>query len=150
MMENREELLRHYHESRRQLMSAIDGLSAEQMTEPSIDGWSVKDHLAHLAFWDDLRAAEVTRISAGHEPAWRLTDEQDEAMNTIGYETRRDLPLSQVTWELAESRQKLLDAIAGATAEGLDPSRYGEAGLRTRHESDHAAWIKRWRDEKGI
>jgi hypothetical protein len=32
------------------------------MLEPTIDGWSVKDHLAHMAFWDDLRAADIERI----------------------------------------------------------------------------------------
>ena len=33
----------------RVLLAAITGLSGEEMTEPSLDGWSVKDHLAHLA-----------------------------------------------------------------------------------------------------
>jgi hypothetical protein len=36
------------------LLAAIHGLSDAQMTEPSLDGWSVKDHLAHLALWDDV------------------------------------------------------------------------------------------------
>ena len=150
MNEDRRDLLRHYHGSREQLLAAIDGLSEEQMTERSIDGWSVKDHLAHLAFWDDLRAAEVVRISTGRESAWRLTPEQDEELNSIGYATRSELPLEQVEWELATSRQRLLDAIAASAPEGLDASRYGEAGLRTNHENEHAGWIKRWRDEKGI
>ncbi|HVH64030.1 MAG TPA: DinB family protein [Candidatus Dormibacteraeota bacterium] len=150
MSEDRRELLRHYHQSREALLSAIDGLSEEQLTERSIDGWSVKDHLAHLAFWDDLRAAEVVRISAGHDSAWRLSPEQDETLNQIGYAMRESLPLEQVEWELATSRQRLLDAIAAATPEGLDPARYGEAGLRTGHETEHVEWIRRWRNEKGI
>ena len=28
-------------------------------------------------------------------------------------------------------------------------SLYGEAGFPTRHEEEHAGWIKRWRGEKG-
>lgn len=150
MIENRDDLLRYYQESRELLTSAIDGLSDAHMTEHSIDGWSVKDHLAHLAFWDELRAAEVERISAGHESALRMTTEQDETLNKLGYEFRRTLPLAQVKWELAASRRKLLDAIAAATSDALDASRYGEAGLRSGHESQHAEWIKRWRNEKGI
>lgn len=150
MSEDRRDLLRSYHRSREQLLAAIDGLSEEQLAETSLDGWSVKDHLAHLAFWDDLRAGEVVRISAGHESVWRLTEEQDETLNEIQYQMRRSLPLEQVEWELATSRQRLLDAIAAATPEGLDPSRYGEAGLRSGHEAEHAEWIRRWRDEKGI
>src|SRR5947209_439082 len=150
MSEDKEALLRNYREMRQDLLAAIDGLSDVLLTDPSIDGWSVKDHLAHIALWDDLRADEVTRISAGHDAAWRMNDEQDEAYNQVGYQVRVALPLQQVRWELATSRQRLLDAIASATPRGLDSSLYGEAGLHSTHEAQHSAWIKRWRAEKGI
>jgi uncharacterized damage-inducible protein DinB len=111
MIEDRDALLRHYRETRDALLAAIHGLSDVQMTEPSLDGWSVKDHLAHLALWDDVRTSEVTRISAGHESAWRMTEDQAEAYNALGHPLRRDLSLGQVRWELAASRQRLIDAI---------------------------------------
>ena len=145
MAENREALLKNYKESRDALLAAIDGLSDEQLTERSIDGWSVKDHLAHVALWDDIRASEVLRISAGHESAWRMSGEQDEDYNRIGYELRLDLSLGQVKWELANSRGRLLDAISSANERGLDPSLYGEAGLVSGHEAEHTGWLKRWR-----
>ena len=150
MAEDRDALLQHYRQMREELLAAIDGLSDELLTEPSLDGWSVKDHLAHLALWDDLRASEVVRISAGHDSAWRMTDEQGEAHNALAYALRRDLSLEQVRWELATSHQRLLDALASATPRGLDSSLYGEAGLRSSHEAAHTDWIKRWRGERGI
>jgi uncharacterized damage-inducible protein DinB len=149
MAEDREELLRYYRESREQLLAAIDGLTDEQMSEPSIDGWAVKDHLAHLALWDDIRADEVERISAGFESGWNMTDEQDEALNVAGYEMRRSISAAQARWEVEKSRRKLLDAIAAAPADALDTSRYRAAGLRSDHERDHAGWLQRWRNEKG-
>ena len=150
MAEDRDALLQHYRQMRDELLAAINGLSDELMTEPSLDGWSVKDHLAHLALWDDIRAGEVARVSAGHDSAWRMTGEQDAAYNELGYALRRALPLDQVRWELAASRQKLLDAITSVTPRGLEAERYGEAGLRSSHEAAHAGWIKRWRSEKSI
>jgi hypothetical protein len=150
MAEEKEALLQHYRRMRDELLAAIHGLSDELMTEPSLDGWSVKDHLAHLALWDDVRAGEVVRITAGHDSAWRMTGEQVDAYNALGYDMRRDLPLDQVRWELATSHQRLLDAITSATPRGLDASLYGEAGLRSTHEAAHAGWIKRWRGERGI
>jgi hypothetical protein len=147
--EDRDALLHHYHETRAALLAAIGGVSDEGLTERSLDGWSVKDHLAHLAFWDDIRAEEVERISAGHNSAWRMRPEQDEALNEIVYDERRDLSLDQVRWELATSRQRLLDAISTATERGLDASLYGEAGLVSGHEAQHTAWITRWRAERG-
>ena len=149
-MEDRDALLRHYREMREGLLAAIHGLTDAQMTDPSIDGWSVKDHLAHLALWDDVRASEVTRISAGHDSAWRISEEQAEAYNAIAYPARRDLSLAQVRWELATSRARLVDAIAAATPRGLDSSLYSETGLRSTHEAEHAGWIKRWRGERGF
>jgi uncharacterized damage-inducible protein DinB len=148
MAENRDDLLRHYRESREKLLAAIDGLTDDEMSERSIDGWSVNDHLAHLALWDDIRAAEVERISAGHESAWKMTDEQDEALNTAGHELRRSLSAAQARWELETSRRKLNAAIAAATSPGLDPSRYGTAPLRSEHEGQHAGWLQRWRTDR--
>ena len=150
MAEDRDALLQHYRQMREELLAAIDGLSDELLTEPSLDGWSVKDHVAHVALWDDVRAGEVVRISAGHDSAWRMTDEQGEAYNALGYALRRALSLDQVRWELATSKQRLLDAISSATPRGLDGSLYGEAGLRSSHEAAHVSWIKRWRGERGI
>jgi len=148
--EDRDALLQHYREMREDLLSAVDGLGDELMTEQSLDGWSVKDHLAHLALWDDIRASEVVRISAGHDSAWRMTGEQDAAYNALGHDLRLALSLDQVRWELATSRQRLLDAISSATVRGLDASLYGEAGLQSLHEAQHTVWIKRWRGEISV
>ena len=149
MAEDKEALLHHYRETREALLATIAGLSDARLIEPTLDGWSVKDHLAHLALWDDIRASEVVRISAGHDSAHRMTPEQDEAFNAMSYALRRDLSVDQVRWELANSRQRLLDAIAAATPRGLDPSLYGEAGLHSGHEAQHTEWIARWRAEHG-
>src|ERR1044071_7925034 len=99
MAEGRDELLRHYRQSRERLLKAIEGLTDAQMVEPTIDGWSVKDHLLHLAAWDDIRASEVVRISAGYASAWKMDPGQDENYNQMAYALRRDLSLEQAKWE---------------------------------------------------
>ena len=150
MAEDRDDLLEHYRGTRRALLAAIEGLPDALLAEPSIDGWSVKNHLAHLALWDDIRASEVVRLSAGHASAWVMTPAQELAYNAMGYGLRAGLSLDQVRWEFAESRRRLLDAITAATPAGLDGSRYGEAPLRSGHEAEHTGWIARWRREKGV
>src|SRR5215472_16416023 len=150
MAENRDDLLRHYRASREKLLAAIDGLTDDQMSEHSIDGWAVKDHLAHLALWDDMRADDVERISAGFDSVWKMTEKQDEDHNATGYELRRSMSPAQARWELDRSRRKLLDAIEAAPTEALDPALYGAAGLVSHHEDQHAGWIERWRGEKGF
>lgn len=145
MAEDRDALLEHYRGMRRELLAAIEGLDDALMAEPSIDGWSVKDHLAHVALWDDLRAGEVARISAGYGSAWRMDGDQDETFSAIGHALRQGMSVDQARWELATSHRRLLDAIAAATPRGLDGALYGEAGLRSTHEAAHAAWIRSWR-----
>ena len=148
MSEDKEDLLLRYRESRDTLLKAIDGLTDEEMSDPSIDGWAVKDHLAHLALWDDLRASEVERISAGHESAWRMTEQQDDAFNAMGYEVRRSMTAPQAKWEFEMARQRLLDAITNCSPRALDASLYGSAGLKSEHADQHAGWLKRWRYSK--
>ena len=149
MAEDRDDLLRHYRAMREELLAAIDGLSGEQLSEPSLDGWSVKDHLGHIALWDELRASEVERISAGHNSVWRMSGEQSEEnyFSELGHRLRQGLSITQARWELATTHERLLAAIASATPRGLDGSLYGEAGLRSTHEAEHTGWIKRWRGE---
>lgn len=148
--EVRKILLKHYRDMRNDLLSVIDGLSDELMAEQSIDGWSVKDHLVHLAFWHELRANEILRISAGYEAAWPpVGEEQTEGFNSLIQGFRKDLSVDQAKWELESSRQRVIDAISTATERGLDSSFYKEAGLMSTHEAMHAVWIKRWREQRG-
>jgi hypothetical protein len=109
----------------------------------------VKDHLLHLSLWDDVRAAEVERISAGQASAWPMDGPQDDVYNDLGYKLRAGLSLAQARWEFDNSRRKLLAAIENSTERGRDAGRYGAAGLKTDHEAEHAGWIRRWRGERG-
>jgi hypothetical protein len=68
----------------------------------------------------------------------------------MGYALRLNLSVDQIKWELAASRQRLLDAIASATPGGMDVSLYGASDLVSSHEQEHTGWIKRWRLEKGV
>lgn len=149
-MSAREELLDHYRRMREEMHAVLDGLTDDQMSDPSIDGWSVKDHLFHVAFWDDERAHEIERISAGHESALRMSEEQDAEYNDLGYDLRGDLSAAQALWELEASGRRVQAAIAAATERGLDESLYGEAGLRSTHEAEHIGWIRGWRDRTGV
>jgi uncharacterized damage-inducible protein DinB len=149
VVEDRDALVEHYREMRGRLLASLSGLPDDLLTAPTLDGWSVKDHLIHLAFWDRIRAAEVIRISAGHDSAWRMTEAQNDVLSGLAYDLHHALPLEQVRWELATSHERLLDALSNATTVGLDDSRYGEAGLRSDHEAEHIGWIARWRAEQG-
>jgi hypothetical protein len=150
MPEDRDALLHHYADMRAEFQAAIAGLTPQQMSDPSIDGWSVKDHMLHIATWDDVRASEVERISAGHASTWRMSEAEDDVYNNMSYELRKELSLEQAVYEYDQSRTRLLAAIQNATDRGLDGSLYGEAGLISSHEAEHAGWIRAWRTRTGV
>lgn len=144
-----DELLRHYRKMREDLLAAIEGLSDDELSAPVLDGWSVKDHLAHLAAWDELRASEVIRISAGHESACKMTDDQGDRFSALVHEVRGGLSVEQLRWELDSTHERLLDAIADANERGLESSHYGEAGLHSSHEAQHTEWLLAYRATLG-
>lgn len=150
MPEDRDRLISHFRGMRADLLAAIAGLDDAVLSADTLDGWSVKDHLAHLASWDDIRASEVARISAGHDSAWRMTGEQDAAYNDLVHDLRRALTMAQVRWELDASHARLIEALTTATERGLDTSRYGEAPITSTHDAEHTEWIRRWRGEQGL
>ena len=149
MPETRQSLLHHFERSRSALLAALDGLTPARMLETTLDGWSVKDHLAHLAFWDDLRADEVVRLSAGYASVLKMTPEQDEAANTLAFDVRREISLEQARWELDHSYARLVSALTSATGAALDPAAYGEAGILSSHGFEHAGYIREWRTRQG-
>ena len=109
MPEEKDALLAHYRQMREELLSAIDGLSDALMTETSIDGWSVKDHLAHVAFWDDVNSWIDIRLRS-------LTDQ------------KVTIPALEMEIDFAESEEMRTEISSKFTREQLE-ALYGEAGL---------------------
>jgi len=138
-------ILESFESGRRALLQAIAGLSPAQMNEPSVGGWSIKDHLSHLAAWHELRLLDTQRLAAGYVSAVNSTPEQDEVFNQLTVEWRRPLSLDQVIWELEASRARVLDVIRALSPEQLARVLSEPWPLRTGHEAEHAGYIREWR-----
>lgn len=55
------ELMAHIERDRAALIDLLDGLTLEQRTQiKDVNGWSVKDHLAHIAAWERSVIAFLT------------------------------------------------------------------------------------------
>ena len=140
--------------SRALLLRAIDGLSEEQMSRATIDGWSVKDHLTHLTVWDEMRFFEISRIARGGGASFRETP--DEAglawINEPTVAMRRRLSLAQVLTDLSFARDLVLQAVALCSEDRLDQRYYEEIGIAggAAHDRSHADTIAAWRKKERI
>lgn len=139
-----------------QVAAAISGLTDEQMSRPTIDGWSVKDHLAHLTFWHEMRFFEVSRIARGGRSGFPITEVVDgvdpiDEINERFSSNRRSLSLAQVLSDLDFARVMVRQAIVACPEDRLNLSLYEEIGPNgVGHDIAHAEMITAWRQKEGI
>ncbi|HYF63926.1 MAG TPA: maleylpyruvate isomerase N-terminal domain-containing protein, partial [Herpetosiphonaceae bacterium] len=110
------------------LQGYIGTLSREQLTGPADDaGWTVKDHLIHMAVWEDGIAALLggsSRLEAMgvDQASW---EQGADAANEVIYARYRDMPLDDVLSHCQQAHGRLLERIkAMSDADLLRP--YGD------------------------
>ena len=154
LAESKRELLDLIHRSRGALEQQIDGLNDETLTRAPAGGWSVKDHLAHIAAWERFvlaRLAGSSEAEAFDLDAAELMRMNTDGVNAILYRRSRDLLPVRVRDEFRASHQALLDAPAAIDEARLfqsvaedDPRLWMEkiANDSYRHYAEHRAWIE--------
>ena len=144
------------------LNSALDHLTETQMTVPQdAQGWTVKDHLIHLTFWERSVVFFLQRQPChqglGVEEALYLNG-NDDAINAIIYQRHRDLSLSEALSQFRSIHQQLLKLLEPLTDADLQkpyrhylPDEPGEGdgppalnvidGNSAHHFAEHLPWI---------
>jgi len=157
------ELLSEIDTSWAEFNAALDRLTEEQMTairDPH--GWSVKDHLVHLAAWE-RSVAVLLQGRPRHEglgvteDVWLTGD--DDTINAAIQAERKDIPLSEARTELREVHGQLMSLIEPMTGDDLYKANSdflpGEPGERDErpvigmiygntadHFREHQGWIE--------
>ena len=142
----------------KQWQALLGSLTPAQMVDPALPGgWSVKDTIAHIAFYEDW-VGEFIRTRTWPEPRHPSLETFDmHARNDAFFELNKDRSLEDVLEESPRVHQKLVDAIAALTdAEYHDPNLLGTPpdpewalekmidGNTFKHYPGHAAIIQEW------
>ncbi len=114
------------------LIDAIAPFTDEQLQAPALaNQWSIKDALAHLAFWDQrllhaiepeggkdvFRLAPPVIADIPFDAQWLST------VNTRIYDLNRNRTLHEVQAEFADTRRRLLTAVSSLTLHDVfDPN----------------------------
>ncbi|HZU76974.1 MAG TPA: maleylpyruvate isomerase N-terminal domain-containing protein, partial [Dehalococcoidia bacterium] len=110
----RVELVERIRRSHENLDRLCDGLSKEQMARPGPEGWSVKDHLAHLAAWEQgiaaLLQSRPRHAAMGIDRALWETHDTD-AINAVLHERDRDRTVAEVRSAVDAAGQDLVAAL---------------------------------------
>lgn len=159
---DKSQLMERIREGREALQAIIGRLSEAELTTPGPpDGWSVKDHLFHVAVWERSLTALLqgrprhAAMGVDAEAYFRGAD----AINALVYQRNSGRSLSEARAEFEQSHSDLLDVLDGLTNEDLfrtyshyQPDEPGEdsgapivgwiAGNSYEHYFEHQAWIE--------
>ena len=157
-----DEILDSLEDEREKLLEAIEGLSDEQMIEPSLGGgWSVKDVLHHLAMWEAEIVKLLWQASQGTKPTTIHFAHADiDQVNATWQASGKDRPLELVTGDFSGARKKTARRVESFRDQDLnDPQRYPWlkstplwkwiAEDSFNHDAEHAEQIRKWRAERG-
>lgn len=110
------ELVRYMEEGWQTFHNFVTGLTLTQLVKPrDAAGWNVKDHLIHLAIWQDGVSALLEQNGETRWGAMGLTAEQwtldFDQRNTIIQEQNRDLPPEIVLTRLQAAHHRMMKCV---------------------------------------
>jgi len=105
-------LLSEMNLARGELEAFIAGTAPDRLIGPRKDGWSIKDHLYHLATWDSYLIALLERqprlpaVGIDADPRGEF-----DQVNAIFFERGKDLPLNHVLGLFRGNRGRIIEAL---------------------------------------
>lgn len=125
-------------ESWQRFVEILDQVPDHRIEEPGACGdWSVKDLMAHVAFWDDHAVAVSDALGAGREPEpldWQAANEREAAR-------RSNWTLQQCRREMEAAHQRLLDAVERHPDLASEVWREDTFEHYSEHVDDIEAWL---------
>src|SRR5689334_17586769 len=90
-----------------EFLAVVARVPPERMEEPTLDGgWSVKDLLAHITYWEGHTLAGIQAGLRGERPAWPRGS--TDAVNAEVHAQSRVRPLADVRADFARTHQALM------------------------------------------
>lgn len=107
-----EEILEEIHASRAEIEAIIDELSQAQMTQATDEGgWSIKDHLAHIAEWQRRGLGVIEGRAAWESLGIDKETYQSldiDGINQLIYDRNKDRLLPEVLTDFRKTQEKVI------------------------------------------
>ncbi|MEJ2706486.1 MAG: ClbS/DfsB family four-helix bundle protein [Anaerolineales bacterium] len=113
-LKRKERLVQTLVSAHKDFQSLLDEMEAEKLTEVGVvEGWSVKDILAHISFWEQRVTAWAAALSQGTqpEPPFWSSDWSEDRINQAIYEQNRERTLQDVLEQWQSVHESVLQAI---------------------------------------
>jgi hypothetical protein len=161
-MMNKSEMLENIRQEHARMEALLSSLDQAQLVAPILDnGWSIKDHIAHLVAWEKLMLGWVESSTRGQEPV-RFTPEfvdtpenGEETMQRLNdrlYVQNRSRSPGDVLKDFRDTHTQVVEQLSLVSETDLfDPDRFPWrkgtpliatiAGNTYEHYQEHYGWI---------
>ena len=135
------------------LYEVLEGLNQDQMTEPFLGSWSVKDIAAHIAGWHREMGPALERLSRGEKPAPPGVSYDDvDAWNARFVAAQRDAEAADVLLEMDRSHEYFMQMANRVPEDRFQPGRTAWKIVdqnSAHHYQEHGEQIRAWRASRG-
>jgi len=139
---------------REELLMSVEGLSqAGWTTSEVLPGWTAKDVLAHMAAWEMHVAKHLPDLLVDN--GLHIVGVEADTFNAEQVALRRESTPHELLQELADSRQRILEALTTANDDDLTQPHavpWGQVTIERwalqeiyEHDGEHAAQLRAWR-----
>ena len=146
-MGRREDLLRQEAEAWGRIDGVVESVSAAELVRPgyTVEGWSAKDMMAHIAAWSNVAAGVLREISAGTRSGHHAWDEPGgiDRLNAEWFERDREIDVDTVRSEWHASRTCMLEAFGALDEITPDADEWFEESGPS-HYAAHLPDLERW------
>jgi uncharacterized protein (TIGR03083 family) len=153
-MTAKEEVLGRAQQEYAAFRRAVAGLSEEQLTEPCVGSWGVREIAAHMAGWHREMMPALERLARGERPfAQGVSYDDADGWNAKFAAAVRHLPAADALRDLEGTHAAFLRAAAEVPEERFQPGKtaYRMVDLNSGHHyKEHGDEIRGWRTSRGM
>ncbi len=151
-MADKQKLLREADEAFGELREAIAGLDETEMSRVWLGTWGAREIVIHISGWHRAMVPALERV-ARNEPPYPdgVSYDDFDAWNARFVEAKRSAKLADILAELGASHRDFVTAAAALAEEHFEAGAQARElfeGAGAPHYREHAAQIRRWRDDR--
>ena len=156
---SRDKLMNEIEASWNELQTYLTSLTEEQLTRRTdAAGWTVKDHVIHIAVWEYANLAMLEGKSKREvlEITPEVWEQDDDPINAVLQQRYHNMPLAEVMQTINQNHERMLNKLYTMTEADfqLPYSHYQPQSTNERaiidfvmwdtvsHYRDHTGWIK--------